>query len=86
MNVERKHKSEIASSDLVTRPHSEDNIHECPCSQCHYVNDANVAFCAECGQSLQKKTPCPFCGILMHGKQNICEFCGEWLLEAVDGD
>lgn len=81
MSAEEKHQSAKADADHAEKPHTEDSAIMNACPQCKHVNDASAAFCAECGQPVQIKTPCQFCGTPMYGKQNICEFCGEWLLE-----
>lgn len=70
-----------ASQAQQVAAHSSQISSKGACTQCRHENEEGVAFCEECGYPLMTKTPCPFCGTHMFGKKNICEFCGEWLLE-----
>ncbi|MEO0166848.1 MAG: zinc ribbon domain-containing protein [candidate division WOR-3 bacterium] len=53
---------------------------ECP--NCHSINDTEAKFCAECGYDFTGGRKCPKCGAkIVAPNADICEVCGEWLLE-----
>ncbi len=53
---------------------------ECP--NCHFINETEAKFCAECGYDLSTGEKCPKCGAkIVSPYADICEVCGEWLLE-----
>ena len=53
---------------------------ECP--NCSAVNELEARFCAECGYPFAGVKNCPNCGAkIISPNADICEVCGEWLLE-----
>ncbi len=52
---------------------------ECP--NCHSINETDAQFCAECGYDFSGERKCPRCGAKVLPNADICEVCGEWLLE-----
>ena len=53
---------------------------ECP--HCSVVNKLEAKFCAECGYNFEGVKKCPKCGAkIISPNADICEVCGEWLLE-----
>lgn len=53
---------------------------ECP--NCHSINETDAKFCAECGYDFTGGGRCPKCGAkIISPNADICEVCGEWLLE-----
>ncbi len=58
----------------------EDEGKECP--QCHMINEFDARFCEECGYNFEGEKHCPNCGAkIVSPNADICEVCGEWLLE-----
>jgi hypothetical protein len=51
------------------------------CPACGVENDQEAKYCSECGESLQPAGQCPKCGASILPGADICEVCGEWLLE-----
>lgn len=52
------------------------------CKSCHYLNELEAMFCANCGADLREQKKCPKCGAkIISPNADICEVCGEWLLE-----
>jgi hypothetical protein len=54
---------------------------ECP--NCHSINETGARFCAECGYDFSGSRKCPKCGAKVSTNADICEVCGEWLLEGI---
>jgi hypothetical protein len=53
---------------------------ECP--NCHSINDPEIKFCADCGHDFSVRRQCPKCSAkIISPNADICEVCGEWLLE-----
>lgn len=53
---------------------------ECPV--CGTMNDINALYCEECGYSFSGEKHCPKCGAKISvPNADICEVCGEWLIE-----
>jgi len=51
------------------------------CPTCGNENEQEAKYCSECGESLQPAGQCPKCGASILPGADICEVCGEWLLE-----
>jgi len=52
------------------------------CHHCSVVNELEAKFCAECGYNFEGVKKCPKCGAkIISPNADICEVCGEWLLE-----
>lgn len=54
---------------------------ENPCAHCGTDNEREAKYCSECGERLQAPGKCPSCGAAVLPGADICEACGEWLLE-----
>jgi len=52
---------------------------ECP--RCNTINELEAKFCAECGYNFSGERHCPKCMAKVSPNADICEVCGEWLLE-----
>lgn len=52
---------------------------ECP--DCGGVNESEAKFCGECGYDFSAVKRCSKCGAKVLLNADICEACGEWLLE-----
>lgn len=62
-------------------PSFEEKKIEKECPICHSVNESESKFCAECGYNFGGQKHCPKCGAKVSPTADICEGCGEWLLE-----
>jgi len=60
----------------------EEEIKGKECPNCHTINDLEARFCANCGYDFSGARRCPKCGAkIVSPNADICEVCGEWLLE-----
>lgn len=61
---------------------SEEEREGIECPNCHSINDIDIKFCAECGYDFKGGKKCPKCGAKISSPDaDICEVCGEWILE-----
>lgn len=76
MEYQKKDKEEKKRVELEEKKEGK----ECP--NCHNINEPEAHFCAECGYDLREVKKCPKCGAkITSPNADICEVCGEWLLE-----
>lgn len=79
--MENKRKEEKQKTKKLSLPEEEkEQGKECP--NCHVINELEAKYCAECGHNFEGVKSCPKCGArVISPNADICEVCGEWLLE-----
>lgn len=74
--------SEKKSREEVKKISSEEKEEGKECPNCHSINDIGAQYCADCGYDFTGVKKCPKCGAkIISPNADICEVCGEWLLE-----
>lgn len=62
--------------------HSEEETEGKECPHCYTLNEHEAKFCSECGYDFTGVKHCHKCGTrIVSPNADICEVCGEWLLE-----
>lgn len=73
-----KRKKETEKEKLHPLVEERDGI-ECP--RCGITNEKEAGFCGECSYDFNTGRHCPGCDAKVSANADICEACGEWLLE-----
>jgi hypothetical protein len=80
-NFDSSHKEQEKQQQIQETKYNCQQGLECP--NCGELNPIDAKFCSECGHSLTGRKKCPKCNAKVSPKADICEVCGEWLLDGV---
>jgi HK97 family phage prohead protease len=81
---------------MPTQPYTRGADETVTCPQCQSGNDADAAYCDQCGTELNASAPysadadetqvCPWCRLMNDTDAKICDQCGRGLVNDHDGD